>query len=66
MNGTHPSELERLKIAAQSLVIPGTFQEEAALERIEQLRRDELAELSDTFEARQRRRRRHFKSGRSL
>ena len=68
MSGTHPSEIARLTIAAhwdhdraQSLVSPGSFEEEAALEAIEQARLEERAELGDTFAARRLRAARHFR-----
>ena len=68
-SGTHPSEIARLGIAAhwdydraQSLVPPGGFEEEAAIERIDMLRLEERAQLGDTFAARRLRARRHFRT----
>lgn len=73
MSGTHPSEIARLEIAAhwdygrvQSLVAPGSFEEESALEDIDRLRLEERARLGDTFAARRLRARRHFRTRGSI
>ena len=63
MNDTQITEIERLEIAAQGAATPGSFEEEAALERIERLRLEERAQLGDSFAARRLRARRHFRSG---
>lgn len=67
-------EIARLEMAAgwdytktQPLVPPGSYEEDALLASIDQIRQEERAQLEDTFEARKRRQRRQLaRSGRMI